>query len=79
MTHKLTLLLVLLFGLCLVSYRQHRKVPDSLKALVSRCWDADYDARPEMTEVIAELQKTLQQMPLDTSLAAGHSQCCVLQ
>jgi hypothetical protein len=54
-------------------------VPDSLKALVSRCWDADYDQRPEMTDVIAELQKALGAMPLDASMAAGGSQCCVLQ
>lgn len=59
--------------------RQHRQVPDALKSLVARCWDADYDQRPEMTDVIAELQKVLASMPPDTSLAAGQSQCCVLQ
>jgi hypothetical protein len=32
-----------------------------------------------MTEVIAELQKVLSQMPPDASLAAGQSGCCVVQ
>lgn len=35
----------------------NRRVPEALKDMVSRCWDADYDKRPEMTEVIAILQK----------------------
>lgn len=46
---------------------------------MTRCWDADYDQRPEMTEVIAELQKVLSELPPDTSIAAQQSGCCVLQ
>jgi hypothetical protein len=60
-------------------HRQSRKIPDALKALVGRCWDADYDKRPEMTEVIAELQQVLAVLPPDTSIAAQNSQCCVVQ
>lgn len=40
-----------MFLLC----RQHRRVPDALKDLVGRCWDANYDKRPEMTEVCYKL------------------------
>lgn len=55
-------------------------MPDRLKALVARCWDADYDKRPEMTEVIAELQSVMATLPPDTSLAAGGGGgCCSVQ
>jgi hypothetical protein len=59
--------------------RQHRKVPDALKSLVSRCWDPDYDQRPEMTDVIVQLQQVLATMPPDASIASQNSGCCVVQ
>jgi len=62
--------------------RQRRKVPDALKQLVERCWDADYDKRPEMTEVIEELKKTLAQLPMEISIAQRErtaDSCCVVQ
>ncbi|WIA42498.1 hypothetical protein OEZ86_008486 [Tetradesmus obliquus] len=63
--------------------RQHRRVPDALKDLVGRCWDADYDKRPEMTEVIEELQRVLKELPLDSSVSQQHSNssggCCSMQ
>lgn len=54
-------------------------MPDSLKNLVGRCWHSDYDQRPEMTDVIAELQQVLSSMPPDKSMAGQQQQCCVLQ
>eukprot|EP00879_Flechtneria_rotunda_P018122 GHRR01019004.1.p1 GENE.GHRR01019004.1~~GHRR01019004.1.p1 ORF type:complete len:502 (+),score=132.95 GHRR01019004.1:177-1682(+) len=60
--------------------RQHRKVPEALQRLVSRCWDADLDKRPDMTEVIEELQKVLQNLPIDnhtTHQSVGG--CCSVQ
>jgi hypothetical protein len=58
-------------------------VPDALQALVSRCWDQDYDSRPEMTEVIAELQQVLAQLPPESSMVGGvgggGGGCCSVQ
>ncbi|KAF8063844.1 TRN1 [Scenedesmus sp. PABB004] len=51
--------------------RQHERVPDALRELVARCWDADYDMRPEMTQVITELQAVLRTLPPEASLAGG--------
>lgn len=60
-------------------------MPEALKELVSRCWDADYDKRPEMIEVIEEMQKILKELPAEPSMmghggAAGSgSGCCSVQ
>lgn len=60
--------------------RQHRKVPDALKELVQRCWDADYDKRPEMTEVIEKLQRVLKELPKETPIATREGEgCCSVQ
>eukprot|EP00775_Hariotina_reticulata_P001428 gene1428-1769_t len=62
--------------------RHNRKVPDVLKQLVERCWDPDYDKRPEMTAVIQELQKVLAQLPMEMSIAQRErtaDSCCVVQ
>jgi len=62
--------------------RQRRKVPDALKQLVERCWDPDYDKRPEMTEVIQDLKKIMAQLPMEISIAQRErtaDSCCVVQ
>ncbi|KAF6260215.1 protein kinase [Scenedesmus sp. NREL 46B-D3] len=63
--------------------RQHRRVPDALKELVGRCWDADYDKRPEMTEVIQELQRVFKELPPDPTVSqqqgGSGGGCCSMQ
>lgn len=52
----------------------NRRVPEALKEMVSRCWDADYDKRPEMTEVIAILQKVRAMHAMTPVVARMHVQ-----
>eukprot|EP00878_Enallax_costatus_P021095 GHUV01022324.1.p1 GENE.GHUV01022324.1~~GHUV01022324.1.p1 ORF type:complete len:161 (-),score=27.33 GHUV01022324.1:1510-1992(-) len=70
------------WSLCIIVCRHRTKIPDALKELVCRCWDADYDKRPEMTDVIEQLQDILQKMPPEPSVAggaAGGGGCCSVQ
>eukprot|EP00877_Chromochloris_zofingiensis_P001047 jgi/Chrzof1/10943/Cz05g18050.t1 len=60
--------------------RYSKKVPDRLKQLVERCWSANYDLRPEFTEVVAELEQVLADLPRETPIAShGNSGCCAVQ
>jgi hypothetical protein len=51
-----------------------RRIPGAVKDLVERCWAADYDSRPEFTEVIAALEAVLRELPRDAPAAEGG--CC---
>ena len=45
--------------------RWHQSVPQDLQALTKRCWDADYDKRPEFAEICDVLQAALDKLPMD--------------
>ncbi|KAI8473279.1 MAG: protein kinase [Monoraphidium minutum] len=47
------------------------ELPAKLKHLVEQCWAADYETRPEFTQIIATLQEVLQGLPADVPQASG--------
>jgi serine/threonine protein kinase len=61
--------------------RHGKVVPQALRELVQRCWDQNYELRPEMTEVITVLESIVTQMPLDEPVygQSDQSGCCIVQ
>ena len=55
-----------------------RKIPDKLKQLVEACWAADYEARPEFTDVIKTLEEVLKELPPDPPRRAGQGCSCAI-
>ena len=72
------------------AFRWNEEIPAPLKALVERCWDTDYERRPNFDEVCDVLEAEAKKLPAKRSLgradhsnpdAAGTSSngCCVVQ
>jgi len=62
--------------------RHGKVVPQALRELVQRCWDQNYELRPEMTEVITVLESVVMQMPMDEPVYGKGGQsgsCCSIQ
>jgi serine/threonine protein kinase len=62
--------------------RWGHEVPQDVKDLIARCWDAKYEMRPEMTEVITALEAVLEKLPPEargSGGGAGDSPCCSIQ
>jgi serine/threonine protein kinase len=60
--------------------RWGQEVPQEVKDLIARCWDAKYDTRPEMTEVITALEAVLEKLPTDARGGGGSDDaCCTIQ
>ena len=54
-------------------------IPEKVKALVESCWRSDYEARPELDEVIERMETLSAKMkPRITEAAAAPGPCCSL-
>ena len=64
---------------CCPLCRWGKQVPDACKKLVERCWENNYDDRPDFDEIVGALDEVLKGMPDTGRSAGGGGGCCSVQ